>query len=186
MPKLYAAVALSALIAAAPASAQSTAQSKGGAAIDYSVIPKMEPMKDKPSAPDFTLTTPDGKKVSLKDYRGKVVFLNFWATWCPSCRTEMPDMDKLYREYKAKGLEIVAVNVKDKKEDALKFVSSMKLTYPILLDPEGEAGLLYGAWGMPATYLIDRKGVVQARLWGPAEWYSPQARKLIGQMIEQK
>src|SRR5690348_16998960 len=116
MPNLRTIVLLSALVAAAPA----FAQSKGGAAApDYTSIPKMEPMKDKPAAPDFTLITPDGKKVSLKDYRGKVVFLNFWATWCPSCRTEMPDMDKLYREYKAKGLEIVAVNVKDKKDDAL-------------------------------------------------------------------
>jgi DsbE subfamily thiol:disulfide oxidoreductase len=175
-------IVLVALVAVAPA----YAQSKGAAAIDYTVIPKMEPMKEKPAAPDFTLATPDGKKVSLKDYRGKVVFLNFWATWCEPCRVEMPEMEKLYREYKGKGLEIVAVNVKDKKDAALKFVSSMKLTYPILLDPEGEAGLLYGAWGMPATYLIDRKGVVQARLWGPAEWYSPQARKLIAQMVEQR
>jgi DsbE subfamily thiol:disulfide oxidoreductase len=173
---------LSALAVATPA----FAQTKGGAAPDFTSIPKMEPMKDKPSAPDFTLATPDGKKKSLKDYRGKVVFLNFWATWCPSCRTEMPDMQKLYSEYKGKGFEIVAVNVKDKKDDAMKYVSNMKLTYPILLDPEGEAGLLYGAWGMPATYLIDRKGVVQARLWGPAEWNSPQARKLIAAMVEQK
>jgi DsbE subfamily thiol:disulfide oxidoreductase len=175
-------VLLCGLLAAVPA----FAQSKGGTAIDYSVIPKMEPMKDRPTAPDFTLAGPDGKKLSLKDYRGKVVFLNFWATWCPSCRTEMPDMDKLYREYKGKGFEIVAVNVKDKREDAMKFVSNMKLTYPIMLDPEGEVGLLYGAWGMPATYLIDRKGVVQARLWGPAEWYSPAARNLIKTMLEQK
>jgi DsbE subfamily thiol:disulfide oxidoreductase len=154
--------------------------------IDYTVIPKLEEVKDHPAAPDFTLAAPDGKKLSLKDYRGKVVFLNFWATWCPSCRTEMPDMDKLYREFKGKGFEIVAVNVKDKRDDAMKFVGNMKLTYPIMLDPEGEVGLLYGAWGMPATYLIDRKGVVQARLWGPAEWYSPAARNLIKTLLEQK
>jgi DsbE subfamily thiol:disulfide oxidoreductase len=168
------------------ASSPAFAQSKGAAALDYTVIPKMEPMKDRPTAPDFTLATPDGRKMSLKDYRGKVVFLNFWATWCPSCRTEMPDMDKLYREFKGKGLEIVAVNVKDKRDDAMGFVKNMKLTYPIMMDPEGEIGLLYGAWGMPATYLIDRKGVVQARLWGPAEWYSPAARNLIKTMLEQK
>jgi DsbE subfamily thiol:disulfide oxidoreductase len=174
------------LTAFAFASAPAFAQSKSAASLDYTVIPKMEPMKDRPNAPDFTLATPDGKKASLKDYRGKVVFLNFWATWCPSCRTEMPDMDKLYREFKGKGLEIVAVNVKDKRDDAMGFVKNMKLTYPIMLDPEGEVGLLYGAWGMPATYLIDRKGVVQARLWGPAEWYSPAARTLIKTMLEQK
>jgi DsbE subfamily thiol:disulfide oxidoreductase len=173
---------LAGLLLAASLHAQSTSKSK----IDYSVIPKMEEVKDHPAAPDFTLSRPDGSKVSLKDYRGKVVFLNFWATWCPSCRTEMPDMEKLYREFKGKGFEIVAVNVKDKRDDAMKFVSNMKLTYPIMLDPQGEVGLLYGAWGMPATYLIDRNGVVLARLWGPAEWHSPAARNLIKALVEQK
>ena len=84
----------------------------------------MEEMKDRPSAPDFTLSDSRRQKVSLKDYRGKVVFLNFWATWCQSCRDEMPDMESLYREFKGKGLEIVAVNVKDKRDDALSSSSS--------------------------------------------------------------
>src|ERR1700749_2575828 len=98
--------ALAALcLAAGPLHAQQAR--KGGA--DYTTIPKMEEVKDHPPAPDFTLSTPDGKKVALKDYRGKVVFLNFWATWCPSCRTEMPEMNKLYQEFKGKGFEIVAV-----------------------------------------------------------------------------
>jgi DsbE subfamily thiol:disulfide oxidoreductase len=153
---------------------------------DYSVIPKLEEVKDHPAAPDFTLTNPAGKKVSLKDYRGKVVFLNFWASWCDPCRGEMPEMDKLYREFKAKGFEILAVNVKDKQEDALKMLKALKITYPIALDPQGEIGLLYGAWAMPSTYLIDRKGVVLARMWGPADWYSPAARNLIKTLVEQK
>ena len=114
------------------------------------------------------------------------MFLNFWATWCESCRDEMPSMDRLYREFKGKGLEVVAVNIKDKRADALAFVKQLKITYPIMMDPEGNVGLLYGAFGMPTTYLIDRKGVVLARLWGPADWYSPGARKLIAALIEQK
>jgi DsbE subfamily thiol:disulfide oxidoreductase len=155
-------------------------------AADYSAVPKLQEQKDRPAAPDFTLPGPDGKKVSLKDYRGKVVFLNFWASWCESCRDEMPAMDRLYREFKGKGLEVVAVNVKDKRADALAFVKKLKLTYPIMMDPEGEVGLLYGAFGLPVTYLIDRKGVVLARLWGPTDWYSLGARKLIGELVEQK
>jgi len=155
-------------------------------AVDYRAVPKLEEMKDRPAAPDFTLSRPDGGKVSLKDYRGKVVFLNFWATWCESCRDEMPAMERLYREFKGKGLEIVGVNVKDKREDALAFVKKLKVTYPLMMDPEGEVGLLYGAFGMPATYLIDRKGTVLARMWGPADWYSPGARKLIKDLVEQK
>ncbi len=158
----------------------------GAAAPNYKAIPKLEEMKDRPAAPDFTLPNPAGKAISLKDFRGKVVFLNFWATWCGPCRVEMPGMDKLYREFKDRGFEVVAVNVKDKREDALKFLKELKITYPVGMDPAGEVGLLYGAWGLPATYLIDRKGLILARMWGDADWYSPAARNLIKALVEQK
>lgn len=95
-------------------------------------------------------------------------------------------MERLYREFRSKGLEIVAVNVKEKRQDALAFVKELKLSYPVLMDPEGEVGLLYGAFGLPATYLIDRNGVVLARMWGPADWYSPAARGLIKTLVERK
>jgi DsbE subfamily thiol:disulfide oxidoreductase len=158
----------------------------GAASADFKAVPKLQEMKERPEAPDFTLPNAAGRKVSLKDYRGKVVFLNFWATWCESCRDEMPSMERLYKEFKGQGLEIVAVNVKEKRQDALAFAKELKLTYPVLLDPEGEVGLLYGAFGLPATYLIDRKGVVLARMWGPADWYSPAARNLIKSLLAQK
>lgn len=154
-------------------------------AVDFGAVPKLQEQKDRPAAPDFTLISPDGKKVALKDFRGKVVFLNFWATWCESCRDEMPAMQRLYREFKGKGFEIVGVNVKDKRPDALAFYKKLQLSYPVVLDPEGEVGLLYGAFGMPTTYLIDRHGIVLARLWGPADWYSPEARNLIKTLVEQ-
>lgn len=153
---------------------------------DFKLIPKLQELKDRPSAPDFTLPDAGGRKVSLKDFRGKVVFLNFWATWCESCREEMPSMERLYREFKGKGLEIVAVNIKEKPQDALAFARELKLTYPVLLDPEGEVGLLYGAFGLPATYVIDRKGVALARMWGPADWHSPAARSFFRALVEQK
>ncbi len=162
------------------------AQSARTPPIDYMAVPKLEEIKDHPAAPDFTLLNPDGKKLSLKDYRGKLVFLNFWATWCEFCRDEMPGMERLYQEFKGKGFEVLAVNVKDKRSDALAFVKKLKLTYPILMDPEGEIGLLYGAFGMPTTYLIDEKGMVLARLWGPADWYSPGARSLIKSLLDKK
>src|SRR5215470_27110 len=170
------------LLAAVLAAVAATA----AAAPDYKAIPKLQEIKDRPAAPDFTLPDPGGKKLSLKDYRGKVVFLNFWATWCEACRDEMPSMEKLYREFKSKGLEIVGVNVKDKRPDALAFLKKYQISYPIIMDPEGEAGLLYGAFGMPITYLIDRKGVVQARLLGGADWHTPGARNLIKTLVEQK
>ncbi len=174
------------LAALLPGSGPLYAQAPRNPPVDYKVIPKLEEMKDHPAAPDFTLASPDGKKLSLKNYRGKLVFLNFWATWCTFCREEMPAMENLYREFRSSGFVIVAVNVKDKRQDALAFVKELKLSYPIMLDPDGEIGLLYGAWGMPATYLIDEKGMVLARLWGPADWYSPSARGLIKALLEKK
>jgi DsbE subfamily thiol:disulfide oxidoreductase len=156
------------------------------AAADFSAVPKLTEMKDRPAAPEFTGVDMDGRKVSLKDFRGKVVFLNFWATWCDGCRDEMPSMEKLYREFKGKGFEVVAVNVKDKRPDALAFYKKLQLTYPVVMDPEGEVGLLYGAFGLPASYLIDRNGTVLGRMWGPADWYSPGARKLIGSLVAEK
>ena len=147
------------------------------AAADFSAVPKLAEMKERMVAPEFTGIAPGGKKVSLNDFRGKVVFLNFWATWCEGCRDEMPSMEKLYREFKGEGLEVVAVNVKDKRADALAFYKKLQLTYPVVMDPEGELGLLYGAFGMPTTYLIDRKGVVLARLWGRAAIGPPRRQE---------
>lgn len=153
---------------------------------DYTLIPKLQEIKDHPPAPDFTLPDPSGRKLSLKDYRGKVVFLAFWATWCEFCREEVPAMQGLYREFKDKGLEIVGVNIKDKREDALAFIKKNKISYPIMMDPEGDVGSLYGAYATPTVYLIDRNGIVLARMWGPAGWGSPAARKLIAEIVQQK
>ena len=122
--------------------------------INYKLVPNLQQMKDRSPTPDFTLPDPGGKKVSLKDFRGKLVMLNFWATWCVPCREEMPTMERLYQEFKNKSFVIIAVDVKDKKADALAFIKELKLTYPVVFDPEGEVGVLYGAWGLPATYLI--------------------------------
>jgi len=154
--------------------------------INYKLVPNLQPMSDSAPTPDFTLPDPTGKKVSLKDFRGKLVMLNFWASWCAPCREEMPTMERLYQEFKSKGFVIVAVDVKDKRTDALAFIKELKLTFPVVFDPDGQVGLLYGAWGLPATYLIGLRGEGLARMWGPADWYSPGARALIKALLEQK
>jgi thiol-disulfide isomerase/thioredoxin len=158
------------------------AQSK----INFKVIPILQPMKEAAPTPDFSLTDPEGKKISLKDFRGKTIFLNFWATWCEPCREEMPAMEKLYQEHKNNNFIVLAVNVKDRRQEALAFVKELKLTYPIVFDPNAEVASLYGAWGLPTTYLIGPKGEGIARGWGPAEWYSPAARNLIKELLEEK
>jgi peroxiredoxin len=161
-------------------------QSLAAQGINYKLVPNLQPMSDSSPTPSFTLPDPDGKKISLKDFRGKLVMLNFWATWCAPCREEMPTMERLYQEFKNKGFVILAVNVKDQKKDALAFIKELKLTFPVVFDPDGEVGLRYGAWGLPATYLIGPKGDGLARMWGPADWYSPGARELIKALLNEK
>jgi peroxiredoxin len=178
----YRLLLLSLLIALAGSACPAWAQSK----INYKVIPNLDAMKDNAPTPDFSLPSPDGKKITLKDFRGKVVFLNFWASWCVPCREEMPAMERLYQEFQDKNFVVFAVSVKDRRQDAINFVKELKLTYPIALDPEGQVGLLYGAWGLPTTYLIGPKGEGLARAWGPAEWYSPPARNLIKELLDGK
>jgi peroxiredoxin len=95
-------------------------------------------------------------------------------------------MERLYQEFKNKGFVILAVNVKDKRKDALAFIKELKLTYPVVFDPDGQVGLLYGAWGLPTTYLIGPNGEGLARMWGPADWYSRGARELIRALLNEK
>lgn len=157
------------------------AQSK----VNFKAIPVLQPLKEGALTPDFTLLTAEGKKISLRDFKGKTVFLNFWATWCVPCREEMPAMEKLYQEYKDQNFVVLAINVKDRKQEAVAFLKELKLTYPVAFDPEAEVASLYGAFGLPTTYLIGPKGEGLARGWGPAEWYSPAARKLFKDLLEE-
>ena len=157
-----------------------------GEAINYKRVHNLEQIKDRSPAPEFTLPNPAGKKVSLKDFRGKLVLLNFWASWCAPCREEMPAMERLYQRYKDQGFVILGVNVKDDKKSALSFLKELKITFPIAFDPQGEVGLLYGAWGLPVTYLIDTRGTAIARAWGPADWDSPGAQQLISELLKER
>lgn len=163
-----------------------TFAARGQSKVNYKAIPNLEPMKEKAPTPDFNVSDSQGKKISLKDFRGKVVFLNFWASWCVPCREEMPAIERLYQEFKDKNFVVLAVSVKDRRQDAIDFAKELKLTYPVALDPEGQVGLLYGAWGLPTTYLIGPRGEGLARAWGPADWYSPAARNIIKELIDGK
>ena len=109
-------------------------------------------------APDFALEDLSGKRWALKDSRGKVVFVNFWATWCVPCRQEMPMMEKLHREFKEQGLEVVAVNFREDKKAVQKFFGELGLTFRSLSDYDGNVSNEYGAWSILLSYLINRKG----------------------------
>jgi peroxiredoxin len=133
--------------------------------------------------PDFALTTLDGEEVNLSDYRGKKVIVNFWATWCPPCKAEMPHMEKYYeKNSKKENVEILAVNLTsqdDGKKAVEQFVDGYKLTFPILMDEKGDVGDQYRAFTIPTTYMIDTNGIIQHKILGPMN------EDMMGKMIQQ-
>src|SRR3989304_5771432 len=131
-----------------------------------------------PPAPDFTLTSLDGKKVSLADYRGKVVLLNFFATWCPPCRAEMPDLEATYKELKSQGFEVVAVDLQEDQNTVSGYAKSLGLSFTIVLDRGADVFGQYRITGLPTSYFIDRDGVVREFIIGGMN------KKMIQQKVE--
>ncbi|SFX27366.1 Peroxiredoxin [Thermoactinomyces sp. DSM 45891] len=117
-------------------------------------------------APNFTLTTLDGKKMSLSDLKGKGVMLNFWGTWCEPCKAEMPAMKQVYKKYQDKGFEIVAVNVGESDVAVHSFMKSYDLDFPVWLDPDKDVTRLYRVGPIPSTFFIDDKGIVARQNMG--------------------
>jgi len=136
--------------------------------------------------PDFKLEDLQGREVSLKSYRGKVVLLNFWATWCPPCRKEIPSMVKLYESYKNKGLEIIGINLdKLDKSGIEKFSLEYNINFPILLDPTGKTAALYGITALPATFILDRNGKIQEKVAGGKDWSSEENLKIFETLLSE-
>jgi cytochrome c biogenesis protein CcmG/thiol:disulfide interchange protein DsbE len=133
---------------------------------------KYEPLTVGKEAPDFVLPNLDDKSVRLSDYRGKVVFLNFWATWCKPCREEMPSMEVLYKNFDRDGLVVLAVSIDrvTTKKDIPPFISSMNLTFPVLVDSWGQTDKRYKLMGVPETYIIDQQGILREKIIGPRDW----------------
>jgi peroxiredoxin len=122
-------------------------------------------------AQEFVLPTLRRNSVKLSDYRGKVVFLNIWATWCPPCREEMPSMESLYQRLKGREFEMLAVSIDRQGEKVVgPFVAKYGLTFPVLLDPDSKTYKLYGLTGIPETFIIDKKGIIILKMIGPQNW----------------
>ncbi|MCL5264286.1 MAG: TlpA family protein disulfide reductase [Chloroflexi bacterium] len=112
--------------------------------------------------PDFTLRDLSGNLVSLSDFRGKPVLLNVWASWCPSCRGEMSDLEAFYNEYSSQGVVVVGVNASEDRGTVASYVSRQGLTFPVLLDTDGKVGNMYRVDGLPASFFIDKDGILRA------------------------
>jgi peroxiredoxin len=155
------------------------------------VLPLAEALKEldliRPSrakaADDFTVTMPGGGKFRLSDHRGKVVMVNFWATWCPPCLEEMPAMDRLYRQHKDAGFTLVAVSVDADGAKIAPFLTAHKLTFPVGLDPRMDLANGYAVRALPSSFIVGRDGNLAALAIGPRHWDSDAAHSLVEGMV---
>lgn len=133
--------------------------------------------------PDFTGHTADARQLSLSELRGKVVLINFWASWCRECRPEMPVLQGLHRELAARGLVIVGINAREDARAVARYAEELGLTFPLVLDPAGKINDLYGVIGLPTTFVVARDGRAVAFAVGPRAWGSPPARELLDLLL---
>jgi peroxiredoxin len=128
-------------------------------------------------APTFRLPTLAGGEVDLSSYRGRIVLVNVWATWCPPCVEELPSLEKLHRALGGEGLVVLSVSADEDEAALRRFVAEHGVTFPVLRDPGGRlvAAALYHATGYPETHVIDANGILRESVIGPAEWATPAA-----------
>lgn len=147
---------------------------------------KFEPVLEGKNAPDFALPDLKGKMVKLSDYRGKVVFVNFWATWCKPCEEEMPSMQRMYEVLKKQyqNFELLAVSIDSKEPDVVEaFAKKYEVTFPVLHDKKGKIKEMYKTTGVPETFIVDQNGVIAEKVWGPRNWSKKDSVKTIIELL---
>jgi len=160
------------------------ASSAAGAEDPAAALSLMKPRPPQP-AKNFQISTPDNRPLSLAEFKGKVVFLNFWATWCKPCEEEMPGMERLYQRYKDQGLVVVAISEDAEGAPAVnRFLKKYSLTFPVGLDPKMSVADLYGVWAVPSTFIIDRQGNRTFFANGPREWSGPAAHAFFESLLK--
>jgi peroxiredoxin len=136
-------------------------------------------------ARDFTLPRLGGGTVRLGEFRGKVVLLNFWATWCPPCIAEMPGMQAVQHVFGEQGFVVLAVNLREPQEEVRAFVDALELSFPVAFDHKAEIAGVYGVLGLPTTVLIDRRGLVVGRAVGGRDWTVNAALHLFTDLLRE-
>lgn len=144
----------------------------------------LDPVSD---APGFALADMDGEQHRLADYAGKVVLVNFWATWCPPCRREMPALEALYLKYRARGLVVLAVNQWEDADHVFAYMGQLNVfpTFPVLFDPESRVSADYGVKGLPTSFLVDRQGRLVYRAIGGREFDHPDIERLLHTLLQE-
>lgn len=141
-------------------------------------------VKGNVAATDFTLPNLNGKSVRLSDFKGKVVLLNFWATWCQTCVRERPILEHLYQTYRRRGLVILAVSIdRSRREKVKAFVEERRMSVPVLHDPDDRVSPDYWVMGVPTSVLITPNGWVAYRVVGEYDWGGPEVRQVIEQLL---
>lgn len=139
---------------------------------------------DSTKAPDFTLKNGKGENISLSSFRGKVVLLNFWATWCPSCIAEMPSFNELYHEKKSEGLEVIAVSTDRSPDVAMKYVAKKGFDYTIVVDQDRQVARLFKVFSLPTTFLIDKKGIITEKFYGEYDWTDKEIKEKVNRLLK--
>jgi peroxiredoxin len=185
-PLLIAVMIVAALLYSLKDNLSQKEQSRTAVVEDSTNKLRLEIPKTPTTGPDFELKDPAGKQLSLKELRGKVVFLNFWATWCPPCIEEMPAMERLHQELQKDGLVILAVNFQEGPERVKEFFAKHNFTFAALLDRDGKVSELYQAWALPVSVIINKRGELAARAMGSNAWDSEEARRFFKQLLTEE
>ena len=135
-------------------------------------------------AQDFAFKTIEGETVALEDFRGQVVLINLWATWCVPCRDEMPSLERLYNHFRGRRFVILAISIDRDARSVKLFKEEFNLPFPILLDPRARITRLYGTNGVPESFLIDGSGVITERVIGARDWADEATLQQIAQLVE--
>lgn len=138
------------------------------------------------NAPEFSLSDPSGKTYTLSELKGSVVFINFWATWCPPCIEEMPSIQNLYNGFKdKKEFRMITIPYKDDYNKAMAYQQQNNYTLPVLIDRDGKSAKAYGVTGVPETYIVDKQGVLRQKVIGPADWSTTEVDSFISNLLKQ-
>ena len=159
------------------ASAPETAMGKRLSSLGFQT-----PTADLPAV-DFSLKDLSGQDQNLGSYAGKVIFLNFWATWCGPCRAEIPSMEELYLELGNEGFVIIAVNSQEAGEQVAGFVENIGMSFPVLLDTDGRVGAAYSVRAIPTTYIVDPRGYILGRMVGTRDWFTSEIISLVRDLL---
>lgn len=138
-------------------------------------------------APEFELPTLQGGKIKLSDYRGKVLFINFWATWCATCKVEMPSMEKLYQRFREYDFEMLTISVDKDLSLISPFIKEYNLSFPVLLDPDSKVAKRdYKTTGVPETFVVDKNGIIVHKAIGPRDWANDETMEAFAQLIQRE